>query len=489
MEYLSVFFSLHLWGAMILSVAAGIMIGALPGLTPAVGVGLLVPVTFGMKPVTGLVILGGIYVGAVYGGAITAILLNTPGEPGNIATTFDGYPMARKGEPGRALGLAGISSTIGGLFSVLVMILMAPPLAKMALRFGPAEYFTVAIFGLTVIVSFSQGALLKGIISAIFGLMLGIVGQDPIMGYPRFAFFPDLVGGVELVPCVIGLFCFSQGLLLCLEKEGKIAEKDIKVLRYRQAFRDIARNKVNLLRSSIIGTIVGIVPGAGLAMGAVIAYNEARRFSKHKEAFGQGIPEGIIASETANNAVVGGSMIPLITLGVPGNAVSAIFLGGIIIQGLPIGPELFTKYRLVVYPFLIGLGLAHFIMLAMSLWGVKIFAKTLKAPIRFIAPAICVFSVIGSYTINNNLTEVWLMMFFGMLGYLMKKFGFSTVSLILGLILGPMAETSLQQALVISRGSLSFLNTPICILMLALSAASVALSVFFEKKGILEKDK
>ena len=182
-------------------------------------------------------------------------------------------------------------------------------------------------------------------------------------------------------------------------------------------------------------------------------------------------------------------MVPLITLGVPGNAVSAIFLGGIIIQGLPIGPELFTKYRLVVYPFLIGLGLAHFIMLAMSLWGVKIFAKTLSAPIRFIAPAICVFSVIGSYTVNNNLTEVWIMMFFGVLGYLMKKFGFSTVSLILGLILGPMAETSLQQALVISRGSLRFLGSPICIIMLALSAASVGLSIYFERKGILAKDK
>jgi putative tricarboxylic transport membrane protein len=489
LEYLSIFFSLQLWMAMILSVGAGIVIGALPGLTPAVGVGLLVPVTFGMKPVTGLVILGGIYVGAVYGGAITAILLNTPGEPGNIATTFDGYPMARKGEPGRALGLAGIASTIGGIFSVAVLLLMAPPLAKIALRFGPAEYFTVAIFGLTVIVSFSQGALLKGVISAVIGLVLGIVGQDPIMGYPRFAFIPDLVGGVELIPCVIGLFCFSQGLVLVLEKEEKIAEQDIKVLRYRQAFRDIARNKINLFRSSILGTVVGIVPGAGLAMGAVIAYNEARRFSKKKEEFGHGAPEGIIASEAANNAVVGGSLIPLITLGVPGNAVSAIFLGGIIIQGLPIGPELFTKYKLVVYPFLIGLGLAHFIMLAMSLWGVKIFAKTLNAPIRFIAPSICVFSVIGSYTINNNLTDAWIMMFFGVLGYLMKKFGFSTVSLILGLILGPMAETSLQQALIISRGSLSFLGSPICIIMLALSAASVGLSFYFERKGILAKEK
>ena len=490
MEYLSIFLSADIWLALVLSVAAGIVIGALPGLTPAVGVGLLVPVTFGMNPVTGLVILGGIYVGAVYGGAITAILLNTPGEPGNIVTTLDGHPMARKGEPGRAMGLAGIASTIGGIFSVAVLFLMAPPLAKIALRFGPAEYFTVAIFGLTVIVSFSQGALLKGIISAIIGLALGIVGQDPIVGYPRFAFFPDLVGGVELVPCVIGLFCFSQGLILTLEKEDMLTgEQNLKVLRYRQAFQDIAQNKVNLFRSSIIGTVIGIVPGAGLAMGAVIAYNEARRFSKKKEEFGHGSPEGIIASESANNAVVGGSLVPLITLGVPGNAVSAIFLGGLIIQGLPIGPELFTKYKLVVYPFLIGLGLAHFIMLAMSLWGVKLFAKTLKAPIRFIAPAICVFSVIGSYTINNNLTEVWIMMFFGVLGYLMKKFGFSTVSLILGIILGPMAETSLQQALLISRGSWSFLGNPICVIMLVLSAASVALSLYFEKKGFLTKQK
>lgn len=487
MEYLSIFSSLELWIAMILSVSSGILIGALPGLTPAVGVGLLVPVTFGMEPVTGLVILGSIYVGAVYGGAITAILLNTPGEPGNIVTTFDGYPMARKGEPGRALGLAGISSTIGGIFSVAVLLLMAPPLAKLALRFGPAEYFTVAIFGLTVIVSFSQGALLKGIISAIIGLIFGIVGQDPIMGHPRFAFIPHLVGGLELIPCVIGLFCFSQALFLILEKNEMLADQDLKVMRYRQAFRDVARNKTNLFRSSLIGTIVGIVPGAGLAMGAVIAYNETRRFSKNNVEFGNGAPEGIIASEAANNAVVGGSLVPLITLGVPGNAVSAIFLGGLIIQGLPIGPELFTKHQLVVYPFIIGLGLAHLIMLVMSLWGVKLFAKTLQAPIRFIAPAICVFSVIGSYTISNNITEIWVMLFFGVLGYLMKRFGFSTVSLILGLILGPMAETSLQQALLISRGSLSFLNSPICIIMLVLSGLSVGLSFYFEKKGFLKK--
>jgi putative tricarboxylic transport membrane protein len=487
MEYVIIFANWQIWLGMVFGVGVGIIIGALPGLTPAVGVGLLVPITFGMDPVVGLIILGGIYIGAVYGGAITAILLNTPGEPGNIVTTLDGYPMARKGEGSRALGIAATSSCIGGLFSVIILLLMAPPLARIALKFGPAEYFTVALFGLTVIVSFSQRALLKGIISAIIGLVLGIVGQDPLRGYPRFAFFPTLVGGISLIPCVIGLLCFSQGLELTLEKKEKIAEEEAGRLGFFNSFRDVVRQKVNLLRSSIIGTIVGIVPGAGLAMGAVIAYNEARRFSKNKDKFGKGAPEGIVASEAANNAVVGGSLVPLLTLGVPGNAVSAIFLGGLIIQGLPIGPELFSKYQAIVYPFLIGLIIAHFVMLIMGIWGVRIFSKTLKAPIRFIAPSICVLSVIGSYSVHNDIADIWIMVFFGLLGYLMNKLGFSTVALILGLILGPIAETSLQQALLISRGSLIFLNTPICIFMLSLSVLSVVLSLFFEKKGVLKK--
>ena len=487
MEYVIIFANWQIWLGMVFGVGVGIIIGALPGLTPAVGVGLLVPITFGMDPVVGLIILGGIYIGAVYGGAITAILLNTPGEPGNIVTTLDGYPMARKGEGSRALGIAATSSCIGGLFSVIILLLMAPPLARIALKFGPAEYFTVALFGLTVIVSFSQRSLLKGIISAIIGLVLGIVGQDPLRGYPRFAFFPTLVGGISLIPCVIGLLCFSQGLELTLEKKEKIAEEEAGRLGFFNSFRDVIRQKVNLLRSSIIGTIVGIVPGAGLAMGAVIAYNEARRFSKNKDKFGKGASEGIVASEAANNAVVGGSLVPLLTLGVPGNAVSAIFLGGLIIQGLPIGPELFSKYGAIVYPFLIGLISAHFVMLIMGIWGVRIFSKTLKAPIRFIAPSICVLSVIGSYSVHNDIADIWIMVFFGLLGYLMNKLGFSTVALILGLILGPIAEISLQQALLISRGSLIFLNTPICIFMLSLSVLSVVLSLFFEKKGVLKK--
>ena len=482
MEYIVIFLNWQIWVGMIFGVAAGIIIGALPGLTPAVGVGLLVPLTFEMDPVVGLIMLGGIYIGAVYGGAITAILLNTPGEPGNIVTTLDGYPMAKKGEGGRALSIAAISSFFGGLFSAIVLLLMAPALARIALKFGPGEYFAVVLFGLTVIVSFSQKSLLKGIISAIIGLVLGLVGQDLIKGYPRFAFIPTLVGGVSLIPCVIGLFCFSQGLQLIQEQKEKISEESIGKLDVFKTFKEVMGQKVNLLRSAIIGTIVGIVPGAGLAMGAVLAYNEARRFSKNKDKFGKGAPEGIVASETANNAVVGGSLVPLLSLGVPGNAVSAIFLGGLIIQGLPIGPELFSKYRTIVYPFLIGLIIAHFLMLIMSIWFSKLFAKTLKIPVRYIAPSICLFSVIGAYSVNNNIADVWIMIFFGVLGHLMNKFGFSPVALILGLMLGPIAETSLQQALLISRGSLVFLKTPICILMLVLSAASVILSIFSEKK-------
>jgi len=482
MEYIAIFLNLQIWLSMVFGVGAGIAIGALPGLTPAVGVGLLVPITFGMDPVVGLLMLGGIYIGAVYGGAITAILLNTPGEPGNVITTLDGYPMAKKGEGGRALSLAAISSFLGGLFSAIVLLFMAPALARIALKFGPGEYFTVALFGLTVIASFSQKSLLKGIISAIIGLVFALVGQDPIRGYPRFAFIPELVGGVNLIPAVIGLFCFSQGLQLIQEQKEKITEGSMGKLNFLKTFKEIIGQKVNILRSAIIGTIVGIIPGAGLAMGAALAYSEARRFSKNKDKFGKGIPEGIVASETANNAVVGGSLIPLLSLGVPGNAVSAIFLGGLIIQGLPIGPELFSKYRTIVYPFLIGLIIAHFLMLIMGIWGSKLFIKILKLPILYISPSICLFSVIGSYSVNNNIADVWLMIFFGVLGYLMNKLGFSSVALVLGLMLGPIAETSLQQALLISRGSLVFLKSPICILMLVLSITSVILSIFREKK-------
>ena len=443
----------------------GIIVGAIPGLTATMAVALLIPVTFGMPPLVGLALMGGVYSGGMYGGAISSILLSTPGTPAAAATAFDGYPMTKQGKGGTALTVATWASFWGGIFSTVALLLMAPALAKFSLRFGPPEYFVLAIMGLSSIVTLTKGSMVKGLMSGFLGLVLATIGMDPISGYMRFTFnVVDLYDGIPFMPALIGLFSVSQ--ILDLTAETHIVED------LSDTIASIKRSKLpkglgpTITKGSIIGTIVGMLPGAGATIAAFISYNFAKQSSKDSDTFGKGNPKGVAASESANNGCVGGSLIPLLTLGIPGNSVAAALMGGLLIQGLIPGPELFSKYGAMTYGFIISLFIANIIFLVLGLYLAPYFAKVTSTPNALLIPGIAILSVIGSYAINNNMFDVWLMIGFGICGYFLEKGGFSTGALVLGLILGPIVELGFGQALIMSAGSpMIFFERPLCILL------------------------
>jgi putative tricarboxylic transport membrane protein len=435
------------------------------------GVALFIPFTYSMHPATGMIFLVSINCSSTYGGSISAILINTPGTPSAVITTIDGYEMTKNGEGGRALAMAVFSSLVGGVVSALALLLIAPPLARLVLLFGPVEIFYLAIFGLSVIVGFSKGSLIKGLISGIAGLLLATVGVDGISGVYRYTFDNvSLFEGVPIIPMVIGLFSACQVFSLGEQKRTSIIH-DVATFSDSSMPRlsDIKENWFNMLRSSVIGTVVGIIPAAGVSIACAIAYNEAKRASKNPEKFGHGSIEGVIASESANNGVTGGSLVPLLTLGVPGNTVSAIFLGGLLIHGLRPGLQLFTKYADVSYTLLMGLFVANVIMFVVGLFAAKQVAKVTKVSTDLLAPVIMTLCVVGSYAIRNNLFDTGVMLVFGVVGYLMKRWGYSTPSMVLGVILGPMAEGEFRRAVMLSRGNWSyFCASPVSIILLIL---------------------
>lgn len=462
--------------ACLLGTVGGITIGALPGLTATMGVGLLIPFTFGMDPVSALVMLAAIYCSAIYGGSISAILINTPGTPSAAATTFDGYPLAQKGQGGKAIAVATVGSFCGGILSAFALILIAPVLARIALQFGPPEYFALAVFGLSIICTLTTKNMLKGLIAGVVGLLIGCIGMDPVTGVERFTFGRvELLWGISFIPALIGLFSFSQALVLaenCFKSSGGLRETITGTVAVTwQEFKDML---ATILRSSGIGTVIGAIPGAGGEIAAFIAYNEAKRFSKRREEFGTGVLEGVVAAETANNAVTGGALIPLLTLGIPGDAVTAIMLGGLLIQGLQPGPELFTKNAHIVYPFLIGLIIANVLLLVIGLAGARMFAKVLDMPDRVLIPVIIGLSIVGSYAINQSMFDVALMLILGFLGYLMRKTDFDASPVVLGIILGPMAERNLRRTMLMYGGSAApLLKRPIAVGLIVVSVISV----------------
>lgn len=455
----------------LLGTLVGIVIGALPGFTSTMGIALFIPFTYSMPPATGMIFLVSIYCSSTYGGSISAILINTPGTPSAVITTIDGYEMTKNGEGGRALAMAIFSSLVGGLVSSFALLLIAPPLSRLVLLFGPVEVFYLALFGLSVIVGFSKGSLIKGLISGVAGLLLATVGVDTISGVYRYTFDNvSLFEGIPIVPLVIGLFSTCQVFALGEQKRTTIVQ-DIASFSDSSIPRlsDIRNNWFNMLRSSVIGTIVGIIPAAGMSIACAIAYNEEKRFSKHPEKFGHGAVEGVIASESANNGVTGGSLVPLLTLGIPGNTVSAIFLGGLLIHGLRPGVQLFTKYADVTYTLLFGLFVANIMMFLVGLFAARRVARITKVSTDVLAPVIMVLCVVGSYAIRNNVFDIGVMMTAGIVGYLMKRWGYSAPSMILGVILGPMAEGEFRRAIMLSKGDWSyFWNTPISLFLLAL---------------------
>jgi putative tricarboxylic transport membrane protein len=462
---------------------AGIVIGALPGLTATMGVALLVPLTFGRPALESISMLIGIYCGAMYGGSISAILIRTPGTPAGAATVLDGYPMAKRGEAGRAMSMALFASFFGGVVGALIMTFASPYISSIALEFGPVEYFGLAIFGLSVIVSISGRSLIKGAISAFLGLLIASIGFDPISGFPRFTMgMMEMMEGPPFIPTLIGLFAVSE-VFNEVQKTGKIQQAKANLDRYLPTWTDIKASFKTLVRSSLIGTGIGAIPGAGGDIAAFVAYGEAKRASKHPEKFGTGEINGVAASESANNACSGGAMIPLLSLGVPGDAVTAVLLGAFVVQGLQPGPMLYKEHMDVVYQIFASMMLAQFAMQFIGMAGIRLFAKVILVDRAILTPAIFVLSMVGAFAMRSNLFDVYTTLAFGIIGYLLARYDYPLSPILLALILGPMAESNLRRALVISSGDPAILfSRPIAIGLMLLAVTSLVMSIRGHRK-------
>ncbi len=438
--------------AVVIGTVSGVLIGGMPGLTATMAVALLIPVTFVLEPLTGLILMGGVYCGAMYGGSIPAILLRTPGTPAAVATAIEGYPMAQKGHGGLALKVSVVASFVGGSFSVFILLLVAPILAKFALSFGPPEYFLLSLLGLAGIVSMAESGreLVKALIAGLLGLILAVVGTDPVSGQLRYTMgFTDLYDGVAFMPALIGMFSISQ--MLELTGVDSIVSDTSTLHRIKREPFPKGLKKV-ICMGSLTGTVVGVLPGEGATIAAFLSYNFARRMSKDRELFGNGSPEGIAAAEAGNNGCVGGSLIPTLTLGIPGNSVAAALMGGLLVHGLIPGPELFTKYGVMTYAFIMSMFLANIVFLIVGLYMAPYFAKISLTPTGLLIPVVCLFSILGSYAMNNSVLDIFVALLCGITAVILHKAGFSLGALILGLILGPIAETGFSQALIMSHG-------------------------------------
>lgn len=449
---------------MFIGMVAGLIIGALPGLTVVTGIALLIPLTFGMDPLAALGLMAGMYNGGSYGGAITAILLRIPGTPASVATVFDGYPMAQRGEGAYALQVAVVSGTIGSVVSAISLILLSPPLAQVTLLFGPAEYFWVAMFGMATVSMLLGDDPLKGVIAACIGLLLGVVGQDQVSGAERFVFNSlDLLDGFSVVTLLTGLYGIPPVLLMCehAARQG-MSGSLLKLRRARSVFSEWTRYVRIWIRSSVIGVVIGILPGAGGAMTSIIAWNDAKATARDPESFGRGNPEGVAASECGNGADNAASMIPALSLGIPGSGVAAVILGGLLVHGLRPGPQLFRDHPDVVYGFMIQMLITSVMLIMLGgLIATRIFGQVLRLPPILLAPLIFLMAVVGVYGIHVTAFDVWVMIIVGVIGYAMDKLDYPTAPAVLGLLLGPMAESELRLALTISRGDAGILFSSI----------------------------
>jgi len=434
-----------------IGVFMGIVFGALPGLTATMGLALLVPFTFTMSPSAGLIMLAGIYVGAMYGDAIPAILINTPGTPAAIATTFDGFPLAQKGMAQHALVTAAVASSFGSLVANGVLAVAAPPLAEISLKFGPPEYFWLGIFGLTIISTLSADSVLKGFLAGTVGMMLSAVGMADLGGDIRLTFgYPELQGGIELIVALIGFFCLPEILSSVIgRRRTAYADKPVKpkLAVIGQTIVELFKKPVLLFRSAVIGTVIGFAPGAGGNIASMVSYNEACRWDKRPQDFGKGAIKGVAASEAANSAMAPGSLIPLLTLGIPGSPPAAVILGALMLHGMRPGPELFSNYADITYAFIMALMIAAFLVTLIGSFGSFVFSRIINIPSRYLAPAIIFMTVLGSYAIRNNMLDVWIMFIFGLIGYFSQKLKFHPAPIVLGLILGPFVEEGLVQSI------------------------------------------
>src|SRR5690625_3005877 len=460
-------------------VFAGVLVGAIPGLTATLAISLLLPFTFMLSAGPALLMLLGIYIGGMYGGSITAILIRAPGTPGAVATSFDGYPLTQKGEGGRALGIAATASFFGGLISVILMIILSPFISKFAIQFSSAEYFALACFGLTIIFSVSGDSLLKGAIVGVLGLLFATVGVDPISPFPRFTFGTDtLVIGLPLLPVIIGLFAVSEVFRMFESEKESTDNVPKKVNRIVPTFKELNQLKWLFTKSGLIGSFIGALPGAGANIASFVSYGEAKRSSKNPEKFGKGNIEGVAASEAANSAVTGGALIPTLTLGIPGDAVTAVLLGALTIQGLQPGPLLFQQHSDLIRMIYVGLFIALIFQITIALLGAKQISKISSLKKTTLIPIIATFSLIGAYVAEISSYHMTVALVFGVIGYLLEKFKFPVAPMVLAFILGTIIEKSLRTAIMRSdEGLLIFISSPISIVLISATIIFVVYSL------------
>ena len=448
----------------------GVIIGVLPGLGATTGAALLLPFTLTMAPVHAITVLATIYVSATFAGSITAILINTPGTSAAAATTFDGYPLAQRGEAGRALGVAVVSSTVGGVFSVIVLCVAAPLLARVAYEFRPPEYFALTLFGLSMLASISAGGAVRNLIGGVFGVWLATIGAERATGIERFMFGNyELYEGLSFVPVFIGLFAMSE-LFVQSRIANKVADTvAMKAVRLPTR-EDYKRIWKTILRSCGIGTFIGVLPAEGATVASMIGYAEARRWSKNKEEFGKGAVEGIAGAEAANNAATGGAMVPTMVLGIPGSGTTAVILVGLMVHGLRPGPYLFTEQVDKVYQIFGAMLLANVMFMAMGLYAARMFARISLVPTPILWPIVFALSVIGAYALSASLLDVWIVLIFGVIGFFARRHGFAVAPIAVGLILGEMVETNLQNSLKMFEGQWWLITTqPLAALFLILA--------------------
>lgn len=462
----------YILGMIVAGTVLGVLVGALPGISGSTTTALLLPFTITMTPTAAIAFLGAIYCAANYGGSITAILVNTPGDPSASATAFDGYPMAQKGEAGRALGMSAFASTLGGIFSVFVLIVAAPLLSRVAYNFGPPEYFALAIFGLSMVAAIGGDFAVKNLISGAFGVLLATVGLDLTTGVERFTFgVYELSDGIGLVPVLIGVFAISELLLQATQLHVVATMLKLDAVRL-PSLADFRKCAKSIALSSGLGTFIGILPALGATTAALVAYNETKRWSSHPEEFGKGAIEGVAGPEAANNAAVGGAMVPTLALGIPGSSTTAIILVGLIVQGVRPGPHLFNEQPQLLYAVFASMLAANLLYLAMGLFAAKLFARISLIPSAYLWPAVFVLSVIGAYGPNQSMIDVGIMLAAGVFGFIFRRFGFSPAPLIMGLVLGTMAEETLKQSLIIfDHDWLRFFSRPIVVSLFAVTLA------------------
>ena len=470
-------------------VMIGMIVGIIPGFGPSAGIAILLPITFGMDPTSAVIMLAAIYYGSMYGGTITSILLNTPGESSTVASTFDGYPLAKQGRAGPALVMQAVASFVGGTLGVILITVLAPLFSQVTRSFGPPEFFLLVMMGLSTLIVMVGGNWRYGVISALIGFALGTVGVDLETGQTRFTFrSAEMIGGIDFIPIAIGLFglgelYYAMYTGLHLKGSGGIVRYD-KERRFWPTARDFIDTRFSLVRGSFLGFVIGVIPGAGATIASLMSYSLEKSASRTPEKFGKGMMAGLVGPEAANNAASSGAMIPLLTLGIPGSASTAVLLAAFVLWGLTPGPLLMAQKPEFAWGLIASMYLGNVALLALNIFAIPLFVLMIKLPYRILAPAVILVCTLGTYSVNGSIIETWLMFAAGLVGFFMRLYGFSPAALVLALVLGPLAEQSLRQTLTISDSSFGiFLERPMSAWILGITAAVLIAGIFMRRRA------